>query len=186
MPDSAETDLILKYLGDDGNRLDVALAIHDAFDEILGRVVQVFILRLKEDVAKQLTSSSETWTVDLNWTTKQRENRLLIKKEGWVAECCVYLGRDFWGPKRLYVGIWTDNSNLTSKLSEKFPDWGDWQGKALDWSLSRDFGGDWQMADWTQRAAIRAMHEGVNGLYHQRVRDRLIATARSADDILRS
>lgn len=188
MPDLPEAALILKYLfGDDSNRLDIALAIHDAFDEIRGRVIRGFIQRLKDDVATQLASPSERWTVDLDTSedwTKIKKNWLQITEAGWVDECCVYLGSDFWGPRNLYVEIWTDNSNPTRKLSEKFPDWEPWQGKALLWNLSRDFGGEWQMEDWTQRAAIRAMHEGVDGEYHQRVRDRLVATARSADEIL--
>ena len=79
MPDSPEAALILKYLfGDDSNRLDIALAIHDAFDEIRGRVIRGFIQRLKDDVATQLASPSERWTVDLDtsedWTKIKKKS----------------------------------------------------------------------------------------------------------------
>jgi hypothetical protein len=189
MPNAADTALILKYVGDDSSHLNIALAVHDAFDEIRARIIRKFVLQLKNDIATQLGSLSDNWLVDLNtaedWT-RQRDNRLQIRERGWIAECYVGLRHDSWGPNRLWIGIWglTPHPIQRNNLLVKFPDWARSQSELLWRWLSNEFAGDRRMNNWTDTAAIRAMHEGINVEYYQRIRDRLVETARSADQVL--
>jgi len=195
MADSTEINMVVEYALGNRKRLNVALSIYDAYDEIRRPIITKFILDLKDEIASVLNSASEEWGIEVrpdeDWTLK-RDCRLRVRHLNWQQGQYVGIGAGRYGPNDLWFGVWgiaDESVDLLSQLNQRVP--GGWavpnSNPPLQWcyNFGNLFDQRWEFGDWRRSATIFAMHEGKGGEYHRRIRDKILAIAHATDEILR-
>lgn len=198
MADAAETMMVAEYVLGSNQRLNAALAIYDAYDEIRRPVIKKFVSDLRDAITSALNAAAKEWAVnvqpDEDWTWK-RDCRLTVRHEAWQDGQYVGVGAAKYGPADLWFGVWGISDErlaqqILSHLNQRVAAEG-WAAPTANpprqwcYNFGNLFERRWELGDWRRTAAVQAMHEGKDGDYHKRTLDTIVEIARATDEILR-
>jgi len=197
MTDKAEINLVAGYVLGSNSRLNAALAVYDAYDEIRRTVIKKFVSDLNDAVTSALNPTAGEWVVDVqpheDWTWK-RDCQLRVRHGSWRNEYYVGVGAGKYGPADLWFGAWgmADEAlanQILTHLNQQVAE-GGWADPNANpprqwcynsWNL---FEKRWELCDWRSTAAILSMYQGKEGDYHRRIRDMIVEMAHATDAVL--
>jgi hypothetical protein len=193
MLDDAAKKAIADYILDrhDPDRLQLAIALHDAFDTTRMRVITDFSEQISQFLSAALPEAQD-WSVNaarLLEKPQERYTGLSVRRATWHNGLYVCIEAETFGPSSWIIGVCGEKgyeppNNIKKLLDDRFgngrttPQW-PWFHYFSD---NAEFG-HWEFGDWRAGAAVIAMRDGMSGDYGRGLCERIVGIAKEVDSL---